>query len=153
MKVKLLVGGDGEMLDYYKTFVHDHGLQWDIEFLGYLSDEDVVRYYNFCDVFVLPSTSSVQEGFGLVALEAMACKKPVIISRVVGVAKDVEKQQAGIVIEPENVAALTEALEDVLSNDQKSRRMAAKAYQLVKDKYTWSQHANIVGHEYKKALA
>ncbi|MBW2044768.1 MAG: glycosyltransferase, partial [Deltaproteobacteria bacterium] len=70
-------------------------------------NQQVVRYYNLCDIFVLPSVSSTQEGFGLVALEAMACKRPVVITSIVGVSGDVEKENAGIVIEPKNTEVLS----------------------------------------------
>ena len=52
-----------------------------VEFLGQVSDEDLIAYYHAADVFALPSITT-QEMFGLVQLEAMACGKPVISTTV-----------------------------------------------------------------------
>ncbi len=148
--LKLYIGGDGDLLDYYKEFVRENGLEKVVHFLGFLDDKQLVRHYSLCDVFVLPSISSTQEGFGLVALEAMACKKPVIVTDIVGVAEDVKKYNAGIVVSPKNVEELSKNLEYLLLNKNKCEEMGINAYNLVKNKYTWENHCNIVENEYKK---
>ncbi|MBW2045839.1 MAG: glycosyltransferase family 4 protein, partial [Deltaproteobacteria bacterium] len=115
-------------------------------------NQQVVRYYNLCDIFVLPSVSSTQEGFGLVALEAMACRRPVIVTNIVGVAKEVKVNNLGVVVEPKNVEQLSKALEDLFLDKNKLKDMGANAYNLVKDKYTWVRHVDIVEGEYLKAV-
>jgi len=146
--LRLYVGGDGELAGYYKKVVEENGLENIVTFLGELHNQQVVRYYNLCDIFVLPSVSSTQEGFGLVALEAMACKRPVVITSIVGVSGDVEKENAGIVIEPKNTEVLSRVLEQLLSDKNKCRKMGNNAYNLVRSKYTWLKHAEIVEKEY-----
>ena len=89
--VKLIIGGKGKLLEYYKNMAESLGLNDNVEFHGFIPDEKIVEYYNRCSVFVLPSISSAQEGFGIVALEALACKIPVISTEIVGVAADVKK--------------------------------------------------------------
>lgn len=152
MSLKLYVGGEGELLNYYQKFVKKNGLEKIVFFLGYLDDEKLVRYYNLCDVFVLPSISSVQEGFGLVALEAMACGKPVIATNIVGVAEDVKNYNAGIVISPKNTEILSEALMYLLTNKEEAKEKGKNALNLIKKKYTWENHVDIVEREYLKAV-
>lgn len=152
LPLKLYVGGEGVLLGYYKRMVNDYGLEDVVKFLGCLRNEELIRYYNMCDVFVLPSISAAQEGFGLVALEAMACKKPVIVSEVVGVAEDVKKEGAGIVVEPKNVNQLSEALRWLLSDAKARQAKGENAYRLVQEKYTWHNHAEIVEREYLAAI-
>ncbi len=150
--LKLYVGGEGELLPYYQDFVKKNGLDNAVIFLGKLRDEEVLKNYNACDVFVLPSTTSLQEGFGLVALEAMACKKAVIVSAITGVAGDVKKHNAGVVVAPCNINELSEVLYFVLSDEKRRIEMANNAYNLVNNKYTWDKHASIVEQEYLKAI-
>jgi len=144
----LYVGGDGELAEYYKQLAKDQEVEEAVVFLGGLTDNQVVEYYNICDVFVLPSVSSIQEGFGLVALEAMACKKPVVVTNIVGVAKDIEKENAGIVISPKDVDALADAIKHLLLNEDDRKSMGRRAYDLVHRKYTWEKHADAIEKEY-----
>ena len=61
-----------------RTLVGELGVEADVEFTGFIPDQDLTRLYNTCTVFVMPS---LDEGFGLPAIEAMACGRPVIASR------------------------------------------------------------------------
>lgn len=150
--LKLYVGGEGELINYYKAFVKENNLENIVYFLGSLDDEELIKYYNLCGVFVLPSISATQEGFGLVALEAMACKKPVIVTEITGVAEDIKARNAGIVIKPKNVNELSEALEYLFSNERQRKIMGENAYRLVTEKYTWQKHVDIIEREYLKAV-
>ncbi|MCX5696557.1 MAG: glycosyltransferase [Candidatus Omnitrophica bacterium] len=148
--VELYIGGEGELADYYKLWVKRNGLEEMVHFLGFIRDEDLAKYYNLCDIFVLPSVSSGQEGFGLVALEAMACGKPVIVSNVVGIADDVSKEKAGLVVEPGNIGDLAEAIQYLCFSKGERKIMGENACNLVNKEYAWSRHADIVEGEYKK---
>ncbi len=152
LPLKLFVGGEGSLLGYYKKIVEEYGLEGQVSFLGYLNDEELLKYYNLCDIFVLPSISAVQEGFGLVALEAMACKKPVIITDIVGIAEDVIKYNAGMVVRRGNAEELSGAILFLLSNEKAREEMGANGYSLVKSLYTWQRYANIIGREYLKIM-
>jgi len=149
--LKLYIGGRGELLGHYKKFVQEQGLEKSIIFLGFIDDAELVKYYNQCDIFVLPSISPVQEGFGMVALEAMACKKPVIVTEIIGVASIVRRENAGVVVRPGDVSALSEALTYLLLHEKERQIMGENAYRLVKEKYTWSRHASIIEKEYLEA--
>ncbi len=58
------------LLDYYINLSREYGLKDNVEFHGFIPDEKIVEYYNKCSVFVLPSISSKQEGFGIVVLRS-----------------------------------------------------------------------------------
>lgn len=152
LSLKLYIGGEGELSDYYKKFVKENDLENAVIFLGFLKEEELLKYYNLCDVFVLPSISAVQEGFGLVALEAMACKKPVIVTELIGVAEDIRQENAGIVVKPKNVDELSDALKLLFSNKKEMESRGENAYGLVNAKYTWQKNAEITEREYLKAI-
>lgn len=146
--LKLYIGGGGELLGNYKKLVQEQGLEKSIFFLGFIDDKEIVKYYNQCDIFVLPSISHVQEGFGMVALEAMACKKPVIVTEITGVASTVRSKNAGVVVKPADVNALSEALAYLLLHGKDRQIMGENAYNLVKTEYSWGKHASIVEKQY-----
>lgn len=78
--VTLALGGHGPLTATLQDLATASGVADRVRFLGRLSETDLAAWYHACDVFCLPSTA-VSEAFGLVQLEAMACGKPVVCSR------------------------------------------------------------------------
>lgn len=88
------------------------GLQQEVVFTGYVPDEDLALLYSAADAFVYPS---LYEGFGLPPLEAMACGTPVVCSKTSSLPEVVG--DAAITVDPTNVDELTQAIRQVLVND------------------------------------
>jgi glycosyltransferase involved in cell wall biosynthesis len=145
---KLNIGGDGKLRSYYEQLAGELGLTGEVTFLGRISDEQVLEQYNKCGIFVLPSISSEQEGFGMVSIEAMACRKPVIVTDIVGCASDIQNHNAGIVVAPKNPEALANAIVALFENENHSSAMATNALAMVKEKYTWDKNADILERAY-----
>jgi glycosyltransferase involved in cell wall biosynthesis len=139
--VKLIVGGKGVLLDYYRKIVDDLGLKENVVFAGFISDDEIAHYYSGANVFVLPSISSLQEGFGIVALEALACQTPVITTEIVGVAEDLERTSSGIIIPSRNPDKLADALLNILKDFNLQKEMGKNGRKLVEEKYTWKDVA------------
>jgi len=100
-------------------------------------EEEVVRQYRKHDVFVLSST---YEGFGMVLLEAMSQKLPVI-STPVGCALTLIKDgETGLTVPARNAEALANAMRELLSNSEMRARLATNAYQQVRE-MTWRNTA------------
>lgn len=150
--IKLVVGGKGKLLDYYQNMVNSLGLEDNVEFHGFIPDEKIVEYYNKCNVFVLPSISSSQEGFGIVALEAFACKTPVISTEIVGVADDVKKRDTGIIVPPKDIDKLAKAIIEILTDNSLQKQMGNNARKLVEEKYTWHRVAEMTEEVYKELI-
>lgn len=102
-------------------------------------------------MFVLPSYSSDQEGFGIVLLEALACEKPVITTEIVGVSKDIEEFNAGKVIKPKDVQALASAIVEVLQDKDLRRKMGRNGREIAK-KYSWKSIAKMVEKIYIESI-
>ncbi|MDD3985701.1 MAG: glycosyltransferase family 4 protein [Methanobacterium sp.] len=149
--IKLVIGGKGSLLDYYHKMVVDLGLIKNVEFHGFIPEEKIVEYYNMSNIFILPSISSLQEGFGIVVLEAMACETPVISTEIVGVAVDVKKSNSGIIIPPKDTKQLAEAIIKIL-NHKNPEIMGSNGRKLVKEKYTWSEIAINTEKIYNKLI-
>ncbi len=132
----LVIGGDGPMREDYEQAVRNRNLCAHVTFAGRIPEEDLVAAYNVADAFVLPSTSSAQEGFGLVALEALACETPVLTTDVVGVASAIRRENAGIVVEPNDVTSLVDGIHSVLADDGSVSPRHGRV--LCEREYNWS---------------
>ncbi len=73
----VLAGKETWFADQVHRAARDSGVADRIQFCGFVADEDLLQLYNACDLFVFPS---FYEGFGLPALEAMACGRSVVCS-------------------------------------------------------------------------
>jgi len=151
--VKLIVGGKGVLLDHHQEMAASLGLKDNVEFAGFIPDEEIADYYSQASVFVLPSISSLQEGFGIVALEALACQTPVVTTDIVGVAHDLKQIKGGIVIPPRDTHKLADAITQILSDAQMQKEMGQRGRKLVQEKYTWKVVASSMEKVYKEILA
>jgi glycosyltransferase involved in cell wall biosynthesis len=150
--VKLFVGGKGVLSGYYQEMAASMGLKENVELLGFIPDEHIAEYYSKANVFVLPSVSSLQEGFGIVALEALACQTPVITTEIVGVAHDLEKIKGGIVVPPKDHEKLANAIITILEDKELQKKMGERGRKLVEEKYTWKGVASSMEKLYENIL-
>jgi glycosyltransferase involved in cell wall biosynthesis len=150
--VRLIVGGGGDLLEHYRNLSECLGLAENVEFLGRVPDDMLANYYNRCGIFVLPSVSMAQEGFGMVLLEAMACGKPVICTDIVGVADEVKAEGAGLIVEPSNVDQLAGAICHLLQNGSFAQKMGEVGRRLVEERYGWEKVAKRVEEVYEELI-
>ncbi|HII06631.1 MAG TPA: glycosyltransferase family 4 protein [Methanotrichaceae archaeon] len=138
---KLIVGGEGALLDYYKNMASSLGLEGRVKFLGYIPEDAICDLYNRCDLFVLPSISASQETFGIVLLEAMACARPVVGTEIVGVAEDVKRHEAGFIVQSGDENALADAIIKLLQDGGLRLKMGTNAREIAKRYYNWGEVA------------
>ena len=91
-------------------------------FTGFVPDEELCRLYNTCTVFVMPS---LDEGFGLPAIEAMACGRPVIVSS--GNSLEEVVGDAGLIVDPHDREALAAAMDRVFFGEDLRRSLGERA--------------------------
>jgi glycosyltransferase involved in cell wall biosynthesis len=149
--IKLIVGGKGELAEEYEELTRNLGLENNIRFAGYIEEKNLIRLYNQSQIFILPSVGH-EEGFGIVLLEAMACKTPVICTNIVGVAEDVGKSNAGIVVRPKDIEELSHAILHILKNNAVRRKIGENALKLVRQKYSSEKMAESFEKIYERAL-
>jgi len=147
-EVRLVIGGGGILEQEYRKLSVSLGLEGEVEFAGTIPMKGVAKYYEACDVFVLPSLSSEQEGFGIVLLEAMACGRPVITTDITGPAEKIKESGSGIVVAPQDIPALAEAIRDILKDENYALKMGMLARRLVEEQYSWSRVAQYVERLY-----
>jgi glycogen(starch) synthase len=107
-----------------------------IHFTGWLSPQEVYRWYSAADVLVVPSR---YEPFGMVVLEGMLHGLPVIAAEVGGPADILEHGRTGLFFPPRNGTALAAALRQLVENDEDRRRMGHAAACEVRHKWLWER--------------
>jgi glycosyltransferase involved in cell wall biosynthesis len=119
----LVVAGDGdpEYVAALKRLAHERGARERILFSGWLGGLDKVAALQGAAMLALPSH---QENFGLVVAEALTCGVPVLVSKHVNLAQEIEAAGAGWVAPLERSALLAALLEALQSGDERSRRGA-----------------------------
>lgn len=101
-------------------------------FTGLLTGSDKIGAFQDSDVFVLPSYS---ESFGMAAVEAMYFGLPTVITNGVAIAEEVFKNNAGLVVE-KNEVAVSEAILKILSNEPFAKKLGEKAAAFVREEYS-----------------
>lgn len=91
----------------------------------HLSTPELIRYYQQCDVFCLPS---VDEGFGMAALEGMAAAKPIIVTENVGMKDLITHKKEGFVLPIRDVNAIKESITALYENRALAKEMGEAAY-------------------------
>lgn len=120
----ILVGKTTWYADKVQEAARESGISERIRFLGFVSDEDLLHLYNACDLFVFPS---FYEGFGLPALEAMACGRAVACSRTSALPEVVDG--AAILFDPYSTPEMVRAIADILLSAELRARMERLGFQ------------------------
>lgn len=110
----------------------------DARFIGYQNDTDkIVNAYSICDMFVL---TSLQETFGLVVAESMACQTPVAGFAVGGVPEIIDDNVNGFISQPDHLDGLAERIIDYINSPEKHSQFSHNARKKILDNY----HKDIV---------
>jgi len=136
-------------VDTFRQLAEGVGVSDSIEFHESVSQERLLSFYSDCDLLALPSRN---EGWGLSLMEAMACGKPVVASRVGGVPELVRDGVDGILVEPADVRAIADAVVKLLRDKGLRKRMGRAGRERVKG-YSWDQTAKVVLKAYESVLA
>jgi glycosyltransferase involved in cell wall biosynthesis len=141
----LRIGGAGDDLERYRALAAQLGLGERAELLGFVPDDSLASFFAGLHVFALPSRHSLQEGFGLVALEAMAAGRAVLTTPIAAIAVELREREAGIVVPVESPGSIAEALSAAAGGSLPLAAMAERARQLVEERYGWEA----VTHRYE----
>jgi glycosyltransferase involved in cell wall biosynthesis len=131
VKVRLFVGGDGEMLEELKQLSRDLGIADKVHWLGLV--QDPLSLMQASDLFLL---ATVGEAFGLVLAEAMACGVPVVGSCAGAIPEVVANGLTGLLVEPRDPKSLADGIE-LLARDKPLRQtMAREAVTRVRENFS-----------------
>ena len=153
-KIKLLVIGEGPYGKTLQDKVHSKRLESYVEFLGSVPFSKIQKYYNYADVFAMPSlsTRTGTEALGLALLEAMASGCAVIGTKVGGIPFVISGNYNGILVRQKNSNDLSRAVINLLKDKQKSRKLGNNAAGFIRKNYSWETIAKKFLRMYKELL-
>jgi glycosyltransferase involved in cell wall biosynthesis/SAM-dependent methyltransferase len=137
----LLIGGAGSLRRALEAQVRTLGLEDNVRFLGFVSDDVLPAYYQAADVFVLPTREL--EGFGLVTVEALACGTPVLGTPVGATPEILQALGASLVLRGGTPELMAQDLDEFLATKQRDpdayARLRDACRQHVERHYTWER--------------
>ncbi len=140
--VRLRVVGKGILEQEIKSQCHTLELDNVVNFLGFVSKEELAEEYAGCDIFILPAivdSKGDTEGLGIVAIEALAHQKPVIASAVGGITDVIQSGVTGLLVPEKAPEALAEAILTLLSDPIKATELGQKGLADVQARFSWSR--------------
>jgi D-inositol-3-phosphate glycosyltransferase len=145
-----VVGGDENSQEKARlqTLASRMKLTQNVRFIGSVRHDELPLHYNAADVCVLPSH---YESFGLAALEAAACGRPVVASQVGGLPAIVRNGSTGFLVEPKHSDTMAERLCELLGDDMLRSRMgsAARAHA---ESLGWDRSADALLNRYRELM-
>lgn len=132
---ELVIVGSGVMEEELKQLARKLQINEDVHFMGEVSEEELLRQYAQCDVFVLPSIAK-SEAFALVQIEAMAFGKPVINTNLPSGVPYVSLDKiTGLTVKPGDVESLSVAMQWLVEHEEERLAMGDAARKRMKEEY------------------
>ncbi len=124
--------------------INKYHLEKNVRLLGYVKDEDLLKLYHACDIFILPAIPIIGdiEGFGIVLVEAAAAGKPVISTKIGGITDAVEDGVTGILQDPEDWDGIARLIISLINNDQLRKKLGMNGRDRAKTKFDWHSITN-----------
>jgi len=146
---KFVIVGNGYMKEQLSGLVKNMRLAHKVLFTGFVDDETLRRLQRCASVSVVPS---LFEPFGIVALEAMAAKSPVVVSDTGGLSEIVEHGVSGIKAYANNPDSLAWGITRILADEGYANWLRTNAYKKIQEKYDWDKIAQQTKNIYNAVL-
>ncbi len=143
--LNLLVAGDGPYKDELTDLVDSLDISQHVRFAGSLSQYEVKILYQQAEFAIFPfvrASDGDMEGLGLVMVEAMACRCPVIAGDVPAIGDVVQHETTGLVCRPREAGSMARQIQRLRSDDALTRKIVDNAFQLVKSNFGWKTTAS-----------
>jgi L-malate glycosyltransferase len=147
--VELSIAGEGEITNELKEMVNTRGLASHVKFVGYIPNYRIFPFIQEHDVMIMPS---IQESFGVAAVEASACGRPVIASRVGGVPEIILNGHTGLLVAPGSVDELAAAILKFANEPSLLESMGKAAYEYVKHNFTLEKSLDQMSSLYDRLI-
>ncbi|ALG68352.1 glycosyltransferase [Beggiatoa leptomitoformis] len=136
-QAQLCIVGEGELKPRLAALITALNLHERVKLLGRCDANQLAGLFSSCDIYCLSSLERT-EAFGMVLLEAMYYRKPIVASRIqgAGVVWVVEEGETGLLVEPNHPMALANGLQELINNKSYCQQFAEKGYQRFQDLFT-----------------
>lgn len=148
----LLAGSDRSFPEYFnslKALAAELKATHEVTFAGKVADEEISDFYCACDAFVFPNENQT---WGLAVLEAMACGRPVLVSRGAAVHEVLTDGENALLFPPRDPDALAASVQELIAQPALRDKIAQQGMSLVRTKFTWEQFAIQIEEVCKEVL-
>ncbi len=121
--------------------------KYNIVDMGSMNNEQLLYAYNACDMFLMPSLG---ESFGMMAIEAMACEKPVVVFDNTALPSVTFAPECGVLVEDRNSNKLREAIEYLIDNEEERIKRGKLGRKICQENYSIDKYNNSLVNLYKK---
>ncbi|NUQ37426.1 MAG: glycosyltransferase family 4 protein [Caldilineales bacterium] len=138
--LRLILVGEGHERAAIEARIRTSGLEDRVTLAGRVSDDDLQRLYQSCQMFILPAiidSAGDTEMLGMVLLEAMRYRKPVIASAVGGIPDIVTDGETGLLVAPQDPEALAAAIARLLDDPDLAQRLGDAGYEHARARFSW----------------
>jgi L-malate glycosyltransferase len=139
--IRLLVIGDGTERENLINLCVNLGIKHKVDFIGSVSNEYMVHYINKMDIVCIPSLS---ESFGVSAIEAEACERPVITSNIGGLKEVVINNKTGFLIESKNSNEIADKIKLLINNIELAKQLGKNGRRFVVNRFSWNNNTRIM---------
>ena len=148
-KIKLLIYGKGELKNKLESLTKELQIEDKVIFKGYISNEDIPKVLNEMDIFVVPS---INESFGVAAVEAMACEIPVIASSVGGLKEVIIDKETGYLVPKKDYKEIAKYLKKLILDKNLRIYLGKNGRKRVLENYDWNSNVNYMIKIYKEII-
>ena len=134
----LLVFGEGPLKNQIVEKIEKYNIKDSVFLLGTTFGEEKIRFYNSSDVFIFPS---INEGFVLVILEALAAGLPIVASKAVSFSESVQEGRNGFLVDPYNEKEWEKKMTELITGSMLRKKFAIKSRSIAVKKFSWKQTA------------
>jgi glycosyltransferase involved in cell wall biosynthesis len=147
--IEVNLAGEGEMKTELESLIKELNLTEKVNLVGFIDNENIYEFIGNHHLMVMPS---LQEAFGVSALEASAVSRPVVATNVGGVPEVVIDNKTGILVKPNDSKDLAEAIIKLCSEPSLMIKMGQEGHEFVKNNYAWDDSLDKMISLYQKII-
>jgi glycosyltransferase involved in cell wall biosynthesis/uncharacterized membrane protein YbhN (UPF0104 family) len=153
-KVRLVITGDGHCRQEWEALSGELGLGDSVEFAGFVSNERLGELFRTCAIYIHPAVYDERgdtEGLGVVLIEALQNRKPVVASRVGGIVDVIRDGETGLLVPEKNPQAISDAVLRLLDDPALARRLGEQGYDHATQFFAWNRITDQLEALYQRA--
>ena len=154
-KVQLVITGEGDRQAEWQQLSQELNLQDHVRFAGFVSDEELAKLYQKSDLYVHPAifdSKGDTEGLGVVLIEALAHKLPVVASEVGGIVDVIKDEETGLLVPEKDPEQLAAALLRLLDDPLLAHELGENGFEHVRQFFDWNRITLQVSGIYRNLL-